>query len=136
MGDLIEHSPWIRMEGSKGRGSLTSRYLIALLAPAVIAGVMQVTWPFFEHNPVSPFLLAVIFCACYGGLGPGLLSVVISFLPTNFFFRGLNSFFWFRKQADQVRLLTCAAVGLLINVISELLHEGGVLSATSEVLRS
>lgn len=124
------------MESSKGRGSLTSRYLIALLAPAVIAGVMQLTWPFFEHNPVSPYLLAVIFCVWYSDHGPGLASMAISFLLTDFFFIGRHSFLWFPKQVDQVRLLTFAVVGLLISVMSELMHEGGVLSARSEVLRS
>ena len=100
----MERPPGICMESNKGRGSLTSRYLAALLAPAVIAGVMQVTWPFFQHNPVLPYLLAVIFCAWYGGLGPGLLSVVISFLLTDFFFIEPYFFFWFPKQADLVRL--------------------------------
>ncbi|MGI9069262.1 MAG: DUF4118 domain-containing protein [Pyrinomonadaceae bacterium] len=122
MGDLIERSPWIRMESSKGRGSLPSRCLLALLAPAVIAAVMQLTWPFFEHNPVSPYLLAVILCAWCGGLGPGLLSVVISFLLTNFFFIEPYSFFWFPKQFDLVSLLLFAVVGSFISVMSELMH--------------
>ena len=56
------------MESNKGRGSLTSRYLAALLAPAVIAGVMQVTWPLLQNDPVSPDLLAVIFCITAGEL--------------------------------------------------------------------
>jgi len=56
-------APGICMESNKGRGSLTNRYLPALITPAVIVGVMQVTWPLFQHNPVSPYLLAVIFCA-------------------------------------------------------------------------
>ena len=78
--------PGICMDSNNGRGSLTSRYLTALLAPAVIAGAMQVTWPFFQHDPISPYLLAVVFCAWYGSLRLGLLSVVISFLLTDFLF--------------------------------------------------
>jgi PAS domain S-box-containing protein len=110
------------MESNKGRGSLTRRYLAALLAPAVVAGVMQVAWPFFEYNPVSPFLLAVIFCAWYGGLGPGLLSVVISVLLTNFIFIKPYFAFWFPKQPNLVRLLIFAAVGAFISVMNELMH--------------
>ena len=74
------------MEHNRGRGSLTRRYLAALLAPAVVGGVMLFTWPLFNANPVSPYLLAVMFCAWYGGLGPGLLSVLISFLLSDYFF--------------------------------------------------
>jgi PAS domain S-box-containing protein len=106
------------------RGSLTSRYLAALLAPAVVASVMQVTWPFFEYNPVSPFLLAVIFGAWYGGLGPGLLSVAISFLLSDFIF--IKPYFgWFPKQPDLFRLLIFAAVGAFISVMSELMYREG-----------
>ena len=110
------------METNKRRGSLTSRYLAALLAPAIIAGVIQVTWPFFQHNLVSPYLLAVIFCAWYGGLGPGLISVVVSFLLIDFFFIEPYFFFWFHKPADLVRLLLFAVVGSLISLMSELMY--------------
>ena len=110
------------MDTHRGRESLTSRYLAALLAPAVMAGVMQVTWPFFEHNLVSPYLLAVIFCAWYGGLGPGLLSVVISLLLIDYFFIEPYFFFWFRRPTDVVRLMLLAVVGALISVMSELMY--------------
>jgi K+-sensing histidine kinase KdpD len=123
------------MGSNKGRWFLTSRFLLALLAPAAIAAVMQVTWPFFEHNPISPFLLAVIF-SWYGGLGPALVSMAISFLHTDFYFVEPFAFFWFPKQVDMVRLLLVAVVGSFISVIIERMHKGGVLSATSEVLRS
>ena len=110
------------MESNKGRGSLIRRYLAALLAPAVIAGAMQVTWPLSEHNPVQPYLLAVIFCSWYGGLGPGLLSLVISFLLTDFFFIEPYFSFGFPKQVDVVRLLLLAIIGPFICVMTELMH--------------
>ena len=110
------------METNRGRGSLTSRYLAALLAPAVVAGVILVTWPFFEHNLVSPYLLAVIFCAWYGGLGSGLLSLVISFLLIDHFFLEPYFFFWFPRPADLVRLMLFAVVGALISLMSELMY--------------
>jgi hypothetical protein len=61
-----------------GTWSPGNRYRAALLAPAVIAGVMQLTWPLLQANPAQPYLLAVIFCAWYGGPGPGLLWPVLS----------------------------------------------------------
>jgi K+-sensing histidine kinase KdpD len=65
------------MERQNAR-SHAGRYLIAVIARAVVAVVMQLTWPFFEQSPSAPFLLAVMICAWSGGLGPGLLSVLIS----------------------------------------------------------
>ncbi len=47
------------MESNTGRRSVARRYLTAFLAPAVITGVMQLTWPLFEPNPVSLYFLAV-----------------------------------------------------------------------------
>jgi len=96
------------MESNSWRGPLASPYLAALIAPAVIAGVIQVTWPFFRDSPVLPYFLAVIFCAWYGGLGPGLLSLVISFLLTDFFFIEPYFSFWLPKQTNVVRLLLFA----------------------------
>jgi len=110
------------MDSNNGRGSLTSRYLTALLAPAVITGAMQVTWPFFQHNPASPYLLAVVFCAWYGGLRLGLLSVVISFLLTDFLFIEPYGFFWFPNQVDRVRLLLFAVVSSFISVMTGLMR--------------
>jgi len=113
------------MEGSKskkGQRSLTKRYLAAVLAPAVIAGVMFVTWPLLLQNPVSPFLLAVIFCAWYGGLWPGMLSIVISLVLTDFFFMEPYFAFWFPKQHNLIRLLLFVIAGAFISVMSELMH--------------
>ena len=110
------------MDISKGRESLTSRYLAALLAPTVIAGVIQVTWPFFDHNLVTPYLLAVIFCAWYGGLGPGLLSVIVSFFLIDYFFIDRYFLLWFPNPGDLFRLLLFTVVGALISVMSELMY--------------
>ncbi|MFN2456226.1 MAG: PAS domain S-box protein [Pyrinomonadaceae bacterium] len=110
------------MDSNNGRRTLTSRYLTALLAPAVVAGAMQVTWPFFKHDPISPYLLAVVFCAWYGGLGPALLSLIASYVLSDFFFIEPYSSFWFPKQADLIRILLFAVVGLFISVMSELMH--------------
>jgi PAS domain S-box-containing protein len=100
----------------------TRRYLPALLAPAVITGVMQVTWPFFADSPVSLYLLAVIFCAWYGGLAPGLLAVVVSFLLTDFFFVEPYSLFRFSTKGNPIRLVIFSVVGAFICVMSEVMH--------------
>jgi len=111
------------MEHNRGRGSLTRRYLAALLAPAVVGGVMLFTWPLFNANPVSPYLLAVMFCAWYGGLGPGLLSVLISFLLSDYFFIQPYFSLSILNRGDLVRLLVLATVGPLMSWLSELMHK-------------
>ena len=97
-------------------------YLAALLAPLVVSGLVQLTWPFFEQSPVPPFLLAVTFCAWYGGVGPGLLSVLISLLLADYFFVPPYFALWPPKRADFVYLVTLTAVGALISTVTELMH--------------
>lgn len=103
-------------------GFLTGPYLMTLLAPAVVTGVMQVTWPFFEPSPIALYLLAVLFCAWYGGLGPGLLCVVVSFLLFDFFFIEPYSLFQFYKQADLVRIVLFVIIGPTLSLLSGLMH--------------
>ncbi len=107
----------------KGGRSLTTRYLTGVFAPVLVAVVTQLTWPFFKPTPVSLYLLAVIFSAWYGGLGPGLLSTSISFLLSNFFFIEPYFSFTFLRREDAVRLLVFAVVGSFISVLGELLHK-------------
>ena len=106
----------------KKERSPARRYLAALAAPALLAGVIQVTWPFFEHSPVSLFFLAVIFSAWYGGLIPGLLSAVFSFVLDVFFFVPPYLQFWPNKQDFAPRLFTFAIISPFICLICELMR--------------
>ena len=97
------------------------RYLAALVAPALVAGVMQATWPLLERSPIPLFWLAVMFSAWYGGLGPGLLSVVFSFLLARFLFIPPYFQFWGPEQDFSLRLLIFVIIGPFICVICELM---------------
>lgn len=48
--------------GKEKEHSHAARYLTAFLAPIVVAGLTQLTWPFFEQSPVALYLaiLAVV----------------------------------------------------------------------------
>lgn len=109
------------MEALKGR-SRAVKYLIALLAPVIVASVMQVTWPFFEHSPVSLFLLAVMISAWYGGLGPGLLTLFVSLLLVDYFFIRPYLALWPPNRGDSVYLGILAIVGAFISTLCELMH--------------
>ena len=45
------------------------RYLIAVIATAVVAVLVQLTRPFFEQSLGAPFLLSVMIYACPDGCG-------------------------------------------------------------------
>jgi PAS domain S-box-containing protein len=100
--------------------SFAVRYLMALLAPALMAGVMQITWPLFEQSPIALFLLAIMFCGWYGGLGPGLLSMFVSFVLADYFF--MEPYFSVGPQnhPEAIRLAVLIAVGASCSVLSDL----------------
>ena len=73
----MERTQFIRIGG---------RYLIALIAPAAVVAVMNLSWPFFQPAPIALFFIAITFSAWYGGIGPGMVSVAISLIAADYFF--------------------------------------------------
>lgn len=122
------------MERQNAR-SRAGRYLIALIAPAVVAVAMQLTWPFFELSLSAPYSLAVMICTWSGGLGPGLLSVLISFLVADYFF--LQPYFALlsSRHGDLLFLVTHVTVGAFISVLSELMHRAKRHAESSLIIR-
>jgi PAS domain S-box-containing protein len=82
--------------------------------------MMQATWPLFSTNSVQPFLLAVIFCAWYGGLWPGILSLALSFALSDFFFVVPYFAFGVPPKAELIRLGLLLTIGGFICVMSDL----------------
>lgn len=115
------------MDKQKQR-SLLRRYVVAVLAPAFMAGVMYFTWPFFEGSLASPYLLAVMFCAWYGGLGPGLVSVLVSLLVADYFFIVPYFSLGGPTHSDFVQLLVLTMVGLCTSILSELTRKAKQLA--------
>jgi PAS domain S-box-containing protein len=115
------------MDKQKQR-SLIRRYVVAVLAPAFVAVVMQLTWPFFQGSLASPYLLAVLFCAWYGGLGPGLVSVLVSLLVADYFFIVPYFSLGGPTHSDFVQLLVLAIVGLCTSILSELTRKAKQLA--------
>lgn len=111
----------MKME-SLTKSSFVRRYFIALLVPALIAGLMQITWPLFEQSPSAPFLLAIMFCGWYGGLGPGLLSILVSILLADYFFIHTYSSLGPQRHHDLIKLLVLATTGVSTSLLSGLTH--------------
>jgi len=103
--------------------SLARRYLIALLAPALMAGVMQLTWPLFEQSPIALFLLAIMFCGWYGGLGPGALSLLVSIPLADYFFIYPYYSLGPQDRNDLITLLVLTTIGLFTSLLSALTHK-------------
>jgi PAS domain S-box-containing protein len=66
--------------------SIMLRYVIAVLAVALALLLTLLLWSVFQPHSSLLFLAAVMFSAWYGGLGPGVLSTVLSTLMSVYFF--------------------------------------------------
>src|SRR5688500_9811715 len=106
----------------KSERSRAIGFLIAVLSPAVIAASMAWSWPFFEANPVTIYLIAVIVSAWYGGLAPGLVSLTISFLLTNYYFIEPYNYHGIPDSDNLIRMGTVAAIGIIISGAHDLIR--------------
>jgi PAS domain S-box-containing protein len=97
-------------------------YLFAVIAPALVAGVTHTTWPFFQKNLVSIFLLTVMIAAWRGGLGPGLLATFMACLLSDYFLLEPYHSLRIPSWSDVVLLLVIAGVGLCLSMMFELTH--------------
>ena len=104
---------------------------MAIVTPLVITGMVQVSWSHLNAGVVGPFLIGVMLCAWYGGLGPGLLSLCISLLAVNYFFMQPYLSFGPPDKTDLTRLLIFAVLGSFISVLSELLHRSRRVAETN-----
>jgi len=107
----------------KQKGPSPARhYLVALLAPALVAGVMQLTWPLFKESPAAIFLLAIGFSSWYGRLRSGLVSTIVSLLLVDFLFSPPYFSLGHSSRPDLTRAIVLSAVGVFLSVLSELLY--------------
>src|SRR5258706_4375725 len=105
------------MKKNMNEPSTAYRYLAALIAPAIVAGVMQLTWPFFKESPAAIYLLAIALSSWYGGLRPGLVSTIVSILLVNYFFLAPYSSLGLSSPTDLGRLIIFAVVGGFITFL-------------------
>ena len=102
--------------------SLAVRFLAAFFSPIVVAGGMALSWPLFEANPVTIYLVAVIIAAWIGGFVPGLISLLISFALSKFLFIEPYYSFGIPDFDNSVRMVTVGALGLFLSLVCELMR--------------
>jgi PAS domain S-box-containing protein len=90
---------------------VTTRWLLALVAPAVALGLSFALQPLVSQIPAPPFMAAVMLVAWVGGLPPAVLSIVVSLLALEYFFMPPPSAFDL-DATDATWLLLFASVAL------------------------
>ena len=73
--------------------------------------------------PLVLFILAVMVSAWYGGLGPGVLSSVVSVFAGNYFLMEPARSFSFSSPSDWLRVATFLVTAGVVSSLSESLHE-------------
>jgi PAS domain S-box-containing protein len=106
----------------KSEHSEVVRYGIALLTPVLIAFAMALSWPLFESNPVTVYLIAVVISAWYGGLIPGITSLCFSLLLSDYFFIEPHYTLSVPDFDNVLRMMTAAAIGLVVGVTCHLMQ--------------
>jgi PAS domain S-box-containing protein len=116
-------------------------YGLALLFVAVAA---LLRWAFSDVLSLTPFLifyLALVGAAAFGGLGPGLLATLASWLCIDFLFDPTPGHIGFDNSMSVVRLLVFLAGGLVVSAVGERMrrtrtHERRQAGRLAELARS
>jgi PAS domain S-box-containing protein len=113
----------VRLKSSGSRWTQSLPYASAVIATAA-ALVLYLVLLTHVANQTAPivFLFPIALSAYWGGLGPGLLSTVLSVLAADYFGAPPIHSFRVENPADIVRLTALFLVGLMISTLSESLH--------------
>lgn len=123
----MEASPPPRIPPLKKAKSLFRRYGMAvlvtgltLLASLVLRRVLEDAE---DAVPLVLFILAVMVSAWYGGLGPGVLSSLLSVLAGNYFLMEPAKAFSFSSSTDWLRVTAFLVTAGVVSSLSEAMHE-------------
>ncbi len=106
-------------------------YLLAFGMPVFIATAVAVSWPLFEADPVTIFLLAVVISAGYGGFISGLFALVFSFTLANVFFMTPYFSFGVPGPAHRLQIATAAGVGVFVALVCHVMKRDKRLAEES-----
>jgi PAS domain S-box-containing protein len=115
-----------RALSDRQRSTGLDRYVVAVLAVAAAVVARLLLAPILDNNvPFITFFPAVLVAAWYGGLLPGLLSVVLASLAVGYFVVPPAYSFNITRTADQLALLLFVMVSLSVIAMTEVLHAAG-----------
>ena len=118
--------------GSSFTATPLSAYAVAVAAVLVAAGIRWALGPVLNHQiPFTIFFVAVVCAAWYGGVGPGILAVALSFFLAELLF--VDPAFALRvSQGDLIDGLIFAIVALSCVMLSGSLHRTRAQAVDSE----
>ncbi|HLF85466.1 MAG TPA: PAS domain S-box protein, partial [Nitrospiria bacterium] len=99
--------------------SLLLRYATSMIAVLMATLLTLLIKPLGEQTPFTLFFAAVMLCAWYGGLGPGLLATSLSVFVLNYFFLSHGNLFVV-NMGSIVRISVFIMVALLISYLNAL----------------
>ncbi len=106
-----------------------SRWLAYLLSIASTAAALQARLALGDtasgkHPALTLLLVSVILCAWLGGLGPGLVATVLGTLAGDYFLLAPIYSLAIADYASAIALVSFSLAGVLVSVVSEILHRG------------
>jgi len=107
-------------------------YGLALLFVAAAAALRWALPEVLSPTPFLAFYLAWVGAAAFGGLGPGLLATVASWLCIDLLFDPINHLINFANPATIGRLAVLLAGGLTVSVVAEGMRRGRIRERESE----
>jgi len=112
--------PYASPDPQAQRRSWPLRYGVAVLTVVVIVLFRMALTPLMggRSMPFTLFFPAVWFAAWYGGLRPGVLSVVLSVLAGSYFFAEPTRSLLIRYHDDQIAMLMLVIVGFGMALLS------------------
>ena len=114
----VERLPgWFRRLGHYG---------LALLFVAMAAVLRWALPDVLGPTPFLAFYLAWVGAAAFGGLGPGLLAVVASWLCLDLLFDPTNSLIRLGEPTTIGRLIVLLAGGLAVSLVAERMRRGRI----------
>lgn len=120
----MEASPRPQATPLKNPARLLQRYGMAVLVTGLTLLVSLALRQVLEDAvPLVLFILAVMVSAWYGGLGPGVLSSILSVLAGNYFLMEPARSFSFSSPTDWLRIAAFLVTAGVVSSLSEAMHE-------------
>jgi signal transduction histidine kinase len=108
---------------NKAAGLIPGYGVAALVTGAILLASLALRQVLEDAVPLVLFILAVMVSAWYGGLGPGVLSSVLSVLAGNYFLMEPARSFSLSSPSDWLRVAAFLVTAGVVSSLSESLHE-------------
>jgi PAS domain S-box-containing protein len=129
-------NPANRPVKQSARHSSWLHYTLAVsMTAATLLLYEALTFSYHDHPGSIVFLIPVVLSAYFGGLGPGLVSTVLSVLAGDYFLTPPLHSFHIAQPVHYVGLTSLLLIGVLISMLSESLHRAKKQSARNILAR-